>query len=311
MVGGSGAKPVLGKAVMKRHAVKRTGQNEQDSLPLFLVQKRRALPGTKTLRETVIASILSCLFVACTPQRVVTPAPMPATPPPPPVVCPVSYDRLVVMTVTQNRARKAKSSSVGGYSTDDVAVDIMTAEILRRGCRVVERQEVDVVLLQQGSPQRGAVDQATAVRLGKLAGAGAVIVADIYNTRQEYPQGEKSGGDASGKSGMNTVPNKTVEVSESGRTVYQVDMTVKMIEVQTAEVVYLEDKLKQSAPGEQTSHSQLLKDLVASLSFIPSPVTVSSDPPPEKPVKKSPRRSRKTERKPEQKPAGQKPKVVY
>jgi len=292
---------------MKRDDMKEAKQDKQDSLPLFLVKKRRAISGTKTRRGTALGSILSCLFLACTPQRVSPPAP----PPPPPVVCPVSYDRLTVMTLTQNRARNAKAGGVSGYSADDAAVEIVAAELLRRGCRVVERQELNAVLLQQGSQQSGAVDQATVVRVGKLTGAGAVVVADVYNTSQEYPQGDKTGGGASGKSDMDSMSNKTTEVMDPSGMVYRVDLTVKMIDAQTAEVVYLEDKSKQSSPGEQTSYPQLLRDVVASLSFIPSPVAVSSDPPPAKSPKKSPRRSKKVEQKPEQKPAEQKPKVVY
>ena len=62
--------------------------------------------------------------------------------------------------------------------------------------------------------------------------------------------------------------------------VYRVDMTVKVINTQTAEVVGSEDKWVVSKPGEQTSHVQLLQGLVATLSFSAPAFPAVASPPP-------------------------------
>jgi hypothetical protein len=167
--------------------------------------------------------------------------------------------RVLVMTATQNQAMDAKSGGVNGYSADDAAAEIVTAELLRRGYRVVARDVLNTVLREQGLQQSGMVDQATAVRVGKLAGADATVIANVDNASINYHQGFQS------------MPgNSLMDWAALGDTVDQVNMTVKMIDTQTAEVVWLEDKSAQSKPGEQTSHVQLLRDLVAAVPF-PSP----------------------------------------
>lgn len=69
-----------------------------------------------------------------------------------------------------------------------------TLELLRRGYRVVERESFNAVLREQGFQQKsGMVDQATAVRIGKLAGARALIIVNVYNTSSNYHQGFQGG----------------------------------------------------------------------------------------------------------------------
>jgi len=177
------------------------------------------------------------------------------------------------MTSTQNRTMDAGMTAVpspygvmmtggGGFSADDAAAETVTAELLRRGYRVVERQALNGVLREQGLQQSGNVDQATALRLGKLAGAEAIVIANVYNSSSAYHQGHQRTGDS-------VVDIVGGMLNPSGM-IYYLDMTVKMIDAQTAEVVWLEDKSAQSSPGEKTTHTQLLRDAVSSLSF-PTP----------------------------------------
>ncbi len=244
------------------------------------------------MRGTAVLSICSYLFLACAQQQIIPPAPASVAPPPSSsVVCSIPYERLVVMTATQNRAMDAKTGGTSGYSADDAAAEIVADELLRRGCRVVERQGLNAVLRERGGQQSGMVDQATAVRAGELAGAGAIVIANVYNTSQEHHQGHKARG-GTGNTAVDTTINTGMPVINPSGMVYRVDISVKMIDVQTAEVVYAENKSKQSAPGEQTSYPQLLKDLVASLSFVPSPSAALSAEP-QSPIRTPRRRKRR------------------
>jgi hypothetical protein len=175
------------------------------------------------------------------------------------------------MTATQNQAMDAASGGVSGYSADDAAADIVTAELLHRGYRVIERQALNAVLREQGFQQSGMVDQATAVRIGQLAGAEAIVIANVYNTSKAYHQGFPGGTG-------NVLADTVGKVLDPSGIVHTVDMSVKMIDVQTAEVVWLQDKSAASRPGETTSYTDLLRGLVASLPF-PSPATIAALPP--------------------------------
>ncbi len=132
--------------------------------------------------------------------------------------------RVLVMTATQNRAIDAKSGGVEGYAADDAAAEIVTAELLRRGYRVVERENFNAVLREQGFQQKsGMVDQATAVHIGKLAGARAIILVNVYTASRAYHQGFQGG---TGNVVLDTI-GKVVDPSGMVQTV---DMTVKMID---------------------------------------------------------------------------------
>lgn len=218
--------------------------------------------------------------------------------PPTTVSSSVSYSRVMVMTSTQNRTMDAGMTAVpspygvmmtggGGFSADDAAAETVTAELLRRGYRVVERQALNAVLREQGVQQSGMVDQAAAVRVGKLAGAEAIVIANVYNSSKEYHLGFQGG------TGNVFVDIAGRMLDPSGM-VYQLDMTVKMIDAQSAEVVWLQDKSFQSNPGEKTSHTQLLREAVSSLSFptprsTVAPVPPGRDPPPPPPKHPGPR----------------------
>lgn len=175
------------------------------------------------------------------------------------------YTRVVVMTATQNRAMDATSGGVAGYSADDAdaAADIVAEELQRRGYRVVERQALNAVLREQGFQQSGMVNQADAVRVGKLAGAEAIVIANVYNTSKDYHQGFQGGT-------VNVFVDVGGRLLDPSGMMHMVDMGVKMIDVQTAEVVWSENKSAQNAPGAKTSHTELLRNLVSSLSFLPS-----------------------------------------
>jgi hypothetical protein len=172
------------------------------------------------------------------------------------------------MTATQNRLMDANSGGVNSYSADDAAAEVVTAKLLQCGYRVVERQALNAVLREQGLQQSGMVDQNTAVRVGKLAGADAIVIANVYNASSNHHQGFQGGTG-------NTFVDVAGKLLDPSGTVHRVDMTVKLIDTQTAEVAWLADESKESRPGENTSHVQLLRDLIAALSF-PSPATPSS-----------------------------------
>ncbi len=75
----------------------------------------------------------------------------------------------------------AGASDFGALGTG--VADLMTTELLRNGqIRVVERERIDALLKEQDLGSTGRVDQATAVRMGKLLGARHMILGDVTTT---------------------------------------------------------------------------------------------------------------------------------
>jgi hypothetical protein len=98
-------------------------------------------------------------------------------------------------------------------------------------------------------------------------------------------------------------------------TIYRVDMSVKMLSTETAEVVWLEDKSLQSKPGDKLGHIQLLKNLVTSLAFPTPPAFAETDEPPKLPLpkpkaKKQPKKTKESTPNPPA-PVAPKPPTIY
>ncbi|MGH7960820.1 MAG: peptidoglycan-binding protein, partial [Candidatus Binatia bacterium] len=127
---------------------------------------------------------------------------------------------------------------------------------------------LNAVVREQGF--RRMVNEDTAVRIGKLAGAQAIVIANVYNTSSQHHQGFQGG---SGNFLVDTV-GKMVDPSGMVQTV---EMGVKMIDVQTAEVVWSDTKTERSRPGATTSHTEVLRQLVASLAFPADPSAPSGE----------------------------------
>jgi hypothetical protein len=180
----------------------------------------------------------------------------------------------MVMTASQNLAMDAARGGVMSYSADDAAVAIVSKRLLECGYKVVERQALNAVLREGAFQRSGIVDQSTAVRIGKKAGAKAIVIANVYNTGTEQHQGFEGG------SGNPFVDIAGKMIDPSG-TVKTVEMTIKLIDVESAEVVWVGDKTEKSRPGASTSHTELLRRLVNSLPFGGGgTVVVAAEPPP-------------------------------
>lgn len=236
--------------------------------------------GRAAFARAVGIFLLTLCAVSCTPQRPASsplPPPPPPPPPSPPAVSTVSYERVIVLAATQNRAQDASAGRGAGYAADDVAAEIVTAQLLQQNYRMVERRALNAILRKQGLQQSSRVDQATAVRVGQLAGAGAIIIASVENANTDSPQGFQGDTNNPSTDAAGTALNP-------GSTTYRVDMTVKMIDTQTAAVVWSEEKSLQSPAGAQTSHLQLLQELVAWLSFPRNTAASPPTPPPSKPA---------------------------
>jgi hypothetical protein len=189
-----------------------------------------------------------------------------------------------------------------GYSADDMAAEVVIAELIGRGYRVVDRQALKAIFREQGFQQSGVVDQATAVKLGKFAGAGTIVIANVYNIGTSQHKGFEGG------TGNMIVDMAGKLINPSGA-IYRVDMSVKMLSTETAEVIWLQDKSLQSKPGEEIPHIQLLKNLVNSLAF-PSPPTYTDaeEPKAVSPPKIKAKKSSKKVASPQPPPP---PKVIY
>ncbi|MGH7965303.1 MAG: hypothetical protein ACRERD_26410, partial [Candidatus Binatia bacterium] len=95
---------------------------------------------------------LSCLSLSCAgslsldPHKVFPPGNPSSPPPSSATLSGCRYSPVAVMTTTQNRAMDATNSGMINYAVDDAAADIVAAELIRRGCRVVERQALNAVV---------------------------------------------------------------------------------------------------------------------------------------------------------------------
>lgn len=261
----------------------------------------------KWVKKCLPLTVLSIFSLSCTSQHL-SPIPLLSPPPLPPPSSPVTTStappgRVVVLTATQSRDMDAVPGGIRGYSADDVAAEVITAELMGRGYRVVDRQALKAIFREQGFQQSGVVDQATAVKLGKFAGAGAIVIANVYNVGTSQHQGFQGG------TGNALVDMAGKFINPSGA-IHRVDMSVKMLSTESAEVIWLQDKSLQSAPGQEIPHIQLLKNLVSTLAF-PSPSTdviaeePKAVPPPKTKTKKS---SKKAASSP---PAPSPPRVIY
>lgn len=177
--------------------------------------------------------------------------------------------RVVVMTKAQNLAMESSRGGVQSSATEDAVAEIVTGALLRQGYRVVDRLTLNAVLREQGFHHSGMVDQSTAARIGRLAGAQAIFIINVHGQTTSHHRGEVGeaiGSLFGGMGGFNPGPM----IDPSG-TVQEVSMTVKLIDVESAEVVWLGDKSAQSQPDQSVSQTELIRDIVARLNFPPPP----------------------------------------
>lgn len=179
-----------------------------------------------------------------------------------------AQQRVVVMTRLQNFAMDATRGGVRGSADDDAAAEIVTAELLRRGYRVVARDVLNAVLREQGLQHSGMVDQATAVRVGRLAGAGAIFLVNIYGKSTRHHRGANETLPFVPIPGLPGVDPRRFLGDPSG-TVVEANMTVKLIDVQSAEIVWLGEESAQSRPNSGASDTDLIRQMVARLNFPP------------------------------------------
>lgn len=83
--------------------------------------------------------------------------------------------RLAVLAFQNNT-----TSNIFGDKLGDAASDEFTTQLVKTGqFSVVERQQISAILAEQGLGASGAVDPATAAKVGKLLGAQLVLVGSI------------------------------------------------------------------------------------------------------------------------------------
>jgi curli biogenesis system outer membrane secretion channel CsgG len=83
--------------------------------------------------------------------------------------------RVAVLAFENNTTLSILGSRLGFAAADE-----LTTQLVKTGeFSVIERQQIDAVLAEQKLGMSGAVDAATAARIGKLLGAQAVIVGSI------------------------------------------------------------------------------------------------------------------------------------
>jgi hypothetical protein len=179
--------------------------------------------------------------------------------------------RVIVMTRAQNLAADSGRGGVPNAASDDAVAEIVTAALLRQGYRVVERSVLNAVLREQGFHRSGIVDQSTAVRIGRLAGAQAILLVNVHGhttTQHRGQTGDLINSFLGGMGGSSRF-NLGQAVDPSG-TVHEVSMTAKLIDVESAEVVWAGDESARSQPGRSASQTELIREIVARLDF-PSP----------------------------------------
>ncbi len=107
---------------------------------------------------------------------------------------------------------------------------ILVTELVENGTYVVlEREQLDRVLAEQDLQQSGRVDPATAVRVGKLLGAEAIVVGTVTRLGQEEQESGVSSGISVGPVGIGGVKRKTRKVV--------IVTEARLVSVATGEVV--------------------------------------------------------------------------
>ncbi|MGH7645346.1 MAG: CsgG/HfaB family protein [Gemmatimonadales bacterium] len=90
---------------------------------------------------------------------------------------------------------------------------ILVTELVENGTYVVlEREQLDRVLAEQDLQQSGRVDPATAVRVGQMLGAEAIVVGTVTRLAQEEQESGVSSGISVGPVGIGGVKRKTRKV---------------------------------------------------------------------------------------------------
>jgi hypothetical protein len=176
--------------------------------------------------------------------------------------------RVVVLTRTQNIAMNSSRSGRLGSASDDAVAEIASAALLRRGYRVIERTVLNAVLREQGFQYSGVVNQADAVQVGRLAGADAIFMINIYGVSKRYQREERSQLPSFSIPGLSGV-NPGQLMGRKGGNVIEMQMTLKLIDAQSAEILWLEDKSAESQPDSATSTIDLVREMVAGISFPP------------------------------------------
>jgi curli biogenesis system outer membrane secretion channel CsgG len=121
-----------------------------------------------------------------------------------------------------------------GKGSGNVVVNAIIAELYRcRGVRVVERSQINKILTERDF-NISQLDSDKATRLGKLAGADAVIFGEVnqYAAQQEYSHG-------------------AVYVVSSGGTkhMHRVGLYLRVVDVKTGQVLYAEGGQGQDKEG--------------------------------------------------------------
>ncbi|MBF0118197.1 MAG: hypothetical protein HQK79_05125 [Desulfobacterales bacterium] len=119
-------------------------------------------------------------------------------------------------------------SQHGGWELGGGAADMLSTELVKTGkFSVMERQQLEALLKEQNLGSSGAVDPATAAKIGKLIGVAYIITGAVT----EYGQSEVGGGGGG------------VNVKKKG---YHATVDIRMVNVTTGEIVF----------ADSASHSQ-------------------------------------------------------
>ena len=131
------------------------------------------------------------------------------------------YQKIAIGDIVNQRNRVNKHSN-------DIS-DELTATLFKSGYfEVLDRQHLAKVLEEQGLAQTGLIDEASAVEIGNIIGAGVFVFGRIQNDK--YDEKTSKGKQTKDKKGKTHQPNY-----RDGE--YNLSVNVKLIDIQTAKIL--------------------------------------------------------------------------